>query len=291
MISNSKVFKHSGRVTLYRIRIFTFCMKHNWKVTFLLILMFFLSQLIGLYIVGFSVGEELAFGIEKPQFEKETSYASVFILIIIVTLIALLLARFKAVRLWKVWFFISIVFVLTIALSVFVHHYIAFILALLAAVFKVIKPNVVIHNLSELFIYGGLAAIFVESFNVLSISILIVLIALYDMYAVWKSKHMVALANFQSKAKIFAGFLIPYAENRRPRLALLGGGDAGFPLLFTGVVFVEHGVIALIIPFIVTLALFLLLYFGNKNKFYPAMPFLGLGCFVGYGLVWLISSV
>src|SRR3989344_1353847 len=130
-------------------------MKHNWKATSLLVLMFLLSQFIGLYIVGFSVGEELAFGVEKPQFEKETSYASVFILIIIVTVIAMLLAKFKAVRLWKVWFFISVVFVLTIALSVFVNEYIAFILALFAAIFKVIKPNMVIHNLSELFIYGG----------------------------------------------------------------------------------------------------------------------------------------
>ena len=108
------------------------------------------------------------------------------------------------------------------------------------------------------------------------------------MYAVWKSKHMIKLAKFQSQLKIFPGFLVPYIEKRKKRAAMLGGGDIGFPLLFAGVVFKELGFISYIIPVIVSISLLLLLIYGNKNKFYPAMPFLGAGCFVGYGLILLL---
>ena len=253
-----------------------------------MVLMFFVSQLIGLYVVNASYGEQLALGIQKPELEENTSFIYLFVVIIVVTLLSLLLARFKAIKLWKVWFFISIVVVLTVSLSFFVSVWFAVVLSLIAAFFKVIRPNVVIHNLSELFLYGGLAAIFVETLNIFSVSILIILIALYDMYAVWKSKHMIKLATFQSDLKILSGLLIPYYEKKREKIAMLGGGDIGFPLLFAGVLFLDYGWSALLVPLIVSVSLFFLLYFGDKNKFYPAMPFLGAGCFVGYGLLLLL---
>ena len=84
------------------------------------------------------------------------------------------------------------------------------------------------------------------------------------MYAVWKSKHMIKLAKFQSDAKIFTGLLVPYKEKKKESFAMLGGGDMAFPLLFSGVILSSVGAIALIIPFIVTLSLFLLLYFGKN---------------------------
>jgi len=270
-------------------KIVFFSMKHNSIVIFILILLFLISQFIGLYVVGLSLGKELAFGIEKPQLEENTSFLYIFLIIIVVTLIALLLARFKAILLWKVWFFISVVLVLTISLSFFVPQEIAFLLSLVAAFFKIIKPHLLIHNMSELFLYGGIAALFVETVNIFSVSLLILLISLYDIYAVWKSKHMIKLAMFQSTLKIFSGFIVPYQEKKREKVALLGGGDIGFPLLFSGVILKEFGTRAFIIPFIVGLSLFYLLYTGEKNKFYPAMPYLGVGCFVGYGLVLLTT--
>jgi presenilin-like A22 family membrane protease len=33
------------------------------------------------------------------------------------------------------------------------------------------------------------------------------------MYAVWKSKHMVSLANFTAESKVFAGLLVPYDKS------------------------------------------------------------------------------
>lgn len=81
--------------------------------------------------------------------------------------------------------------------------------------------------------------------------------------------------------------------------AILGGGDIAFPLLFSSVV-MEHLIIdnniaktaALglsgIIAVAATLALFILLAKAREDRFYPAMPFISAGCFVGWGIVWLI---
>src|SRR3989344_6116474 len=113
-------------------------MKHNLKVSLILVLLFIVAQLIGLYITTLSTQQEkLAFGLEKPELEQETGFIYIFLIIILVTIIALIMARFNAFRLWKVWFFISIVVVLTISLSFFLGQTIALILSLLAAYFKV----------------------------------------------------------------------------------------------------------------------------------------------------------
>ena len=98
------------------------------------------------------------------------------------------------------------------------------------------------------------------------------------MVAVWKTKHMISFAKFQTKLKIFAGLIIPYQKNR---MAILGGGDVGFPILFTAVAYKFIGSKALFIPIFSSLSLFFLLYKGKKKKFYPAMPFLTIGCFIG----------
>jgi len=106
------------------------------------------------------------------------------------------------------------------------------------------------------------------------------------MIAVWKTKHMISMAKFQAKAKIFAGFLVPYGKNKT---AVLGGGDIGFPLLFSGVILKSSGFLeASLVVTAVTISLALLFFFGSKNKFYPAMPYLTAGCFFGYLLTFLV---
>src|SRR3989344_5769100 len=130
-------------------------MKHSFKTILILVLFFLVAQLIGLVIVQLLTEKELAFGIQRPQLNKETSFISIFLIILLVTGITLLIARFNAIRLWKVWFFASIVLVLTISLSAFVHQYIALFFALIGAYFKVVKFNLIVHDFTELFLYGG----------------------------------------------------------------------------------------------------------------------------------------
>ncbi len=262
-------------------------MKHTLQVTILLIVLFLIAQFIGLLIIKpYTIEEKpLPMGIERPQFEEKTSFVWIFAIIIAATIFALFLARMEATMIWKLWFFVSVIFTLSIAFSSFMHQLIALVIAVLLAIFKVFKPNLIIHNITELFIYGGLAAIFVPIMGVLSASLLLLIISIYDYIAVRKTKHMISLAKFQTKLRIFAGLLIPYGKHKE---AILGGGDIGFPIIFSGVALKTVGTKAVIIPIFAAAALAFLLLKSEKKKFYPAMPVLTLGCFVGYVVALII---
>ena len=275
-------------------------MKRNLRITFLLILLFLSSHFIGLFIIKHYLpkDQELPLNIEKPEFEEKTSYIPLIITILLATGLALILIRFKAFKIWKFWFLISVFVTLSIAFSAFIFEKLAIFIALTLAIWKTFKPNLYIHNLTEIFIYGGLAAIFVPVLNVFSIIILLILISIYDAIAVWKTKHMISMAKFQSESNIFAGLLIPYKSEKKIKVkekissgsqAILGGGDIGFPLLFSGVMLKLFGYIpAIITSLTAALALFTLFLLAEKKKFYPAMPFITVGCLIGYLIVRII---
>lgn len=264
-------------------------MKHNLKVIAIMTVLFLIAQFIGLYVADFYSFKDLPYNIQKPKFEEKTSYVSVFLAILFATFLASILIKFNAEKLWKFWFFLSIWFALSISFSAFIRQEIAIILALVISIFRVVKHNLIVHNFSEVFIYGGLAALFSQSLSIFSISILLILISIYDMIAVWKTKHMIKLAEFQTRLKLFAGFLISYKDKKKVKTAILGGGDIGFPLLFAASVFDVYGFKAILIPIATSLLLIMIFLFGENNKFYPAMPFLSIGCFLGYLLVLITA--
>lgn len=299
-------------------------MKHSLRITFILISLFLLSQVIGLLIInkdievtksadGAIVTEHTSEKIiGKPPVSKSTGFLYIFSVILLGTGLAFLLLKFKIVRLWKLWFFIAILFCLTIAFSVFINYYIAFAVALMLALVRILKPGLLIHNFTEVFMYSGIALVLVQWMNLFAGFMLLILISIYDMIAVWKSKHMIKLAKFQTEAKTFAGLLIPYKKSKtigkiaktipkktkKAKTAILGGGDIGFPLVFAGVVMESlifkdiakpiAFLAALIIPLFAAIALLLLLLKGKENRFYPAMPFISSGCFIGYLIILLI---
>ncbi len=280
-------------------------MKHDLNITLILIFLFLSSHVIGLFIIKNYLPQEksLPLGIEKPQFNEKTSYIPIVISLLLATLLALLLIKLSALRLWKLWFFLSVFLTLAVAFTAFIPEIVALVLALIFSLLKIFKPNILIHNFTELFVYGGLAAIFVPVLSLWSITILLLIVSIYDMIAVWKTKHMISMAKFQAKSKIFAGLFVPYSpkaeipsqvnkkikSKKIYREAILGGGDIAFPLLFSGVILKTLGFLpALVLSLSAAVALFILFLLAEKKKFYPAMPFISIGCFVGYFLIKLL---
>ncbi len=295
--------------------------------------MFLITQLIGLAVINSyspitkevinsTGGKEnltsynLPFGTEPPSgIAPQTSLLSIIISIAIAVCLMLMLMKFRAERFLRYWFF----FVVTLALAITINSFligieysslIALIIALPFSIIKVFKRNIIIHNLTELAIYPGIAAIFVPLLNVLAVFVLLILISIYDMYAVWKAGFMQKMAKYQiEKVRIFSGFLIPYlgkkeqaialklknskgkGKNKKIKvsIALLGGGDVVFPLILAGVVFRALGIFpALIVVIGAALALSTLLLFSKKGKAYPAMPFITLGCLAALALIYLL---
>lgn len=289
-------------------------MKHNWSVTILLVGLFLLAQVIGLFVIRSYVDVQKSaesgkvewkalptiagFGMERPEAPPLTSVVYIVLALLIGTILILLIIKWQKVVLWKLWFWFAVVLCLHIAFAAFMPAGYALALSFVLGSWKILRPSVLVHNVTELFIYGGLAVIFVPLLTPLTTIILLLLISAYDMYAVWRSKHMTRMAQFQAKSGIFAGLLLPYfpkkivlAPTKKGglRTAILGGGDIGFPLIFAGVVMKTMGLQqATIIALGATIALFCLLCLGHRKKFYPAMPFLTIGCLIGYGLLFLV---
>lgn len=306
-------------------------MKHPLKITLLLIWLFLTSQIIGLILINMDavvtreVNElnqtivkvshnETAVG-ERPQTKGVASFLLLVVGLLIGTIILLLISKFGKFNIWRAWYFLAVWLAMSIAFGVFLWKGYAMILALALAFLKVYKRNPVIHNLTEIFVYSGIALLLAPILNLLWAFILLLIISAYDMFAVWKSKHMVKMALFQAKSEIFAGLFIPRGkivkikEEKKEReisgkgkeeggIAVLGGGDIAFPLIFTSVC-MEYIIIlgidkihalfySLIITLFSTIALSLLFFFAKKHRFYPAMPFISVGCFLGFGLLLLI---
>ena len=297
-------------------------MKHTLYATLLLITIFLVAQGVGLFTVSRYIDVETTaltgnttlysdkYIIEPPEVEESFSFVYILIAVFIGTGLALLIVKFKKLGLWRLWFFLSVFICLTLgllpyiellilsmfALNFTVVTYVTIIIAAGLAVWKVFKPNVIVANITEIFIYSGIAALLVPILDLLSAVLLLIVIAIYDIWAVNKTKHMISLANFQTKAKTFAGLSFPYVKNIKPspntkkvHQAILGGGDIAFPLLFAGVILKTTGSFALafLTSFFAAIGLFILFMIAKKGKFYPAMPFITLGSLIG----WIITLI
>jgi presenilin-like A22 family membrane protease len=281
-------------------------MKHKLQITLLLIGMFFLAQILGLIVIQLYAGNAMPYGlgpIENPS--PITTLIQFIIALCFAILIILGLMKLRAERILRIWFFAVVLLALGVFFTAFLNplpyaSVISLIIALPLTYLKIIKRNLIIHNVTELFIYPGIAALFVPLLSIWTAIVLLLIISCYDMYAVWHSGIMQKMAKYQiKKVRVFAGLLIPYLalgqkelfEKMRSKkalrkvkvsVAMLGGGDIVFPIILAGVVLAVRGLFpALIVSLFATLGLAVLLYTSEKGKFYPAMPFITIGCLLG----------
>jgi len=311
-------------------------MKHNIKITLLLLAMFVVTQFIGLFVIYQYAPKEILINgtIQnvsntlpewiQPQEKPSPQDSGIMIVFAFAIALALLLFLSKINAAWvlKGWFFIVVLLALSIAINAFVilglsdnTLAISFIIALPFAYWKIFQRNFVVHNLTELLIYPGIAALFVPMLNILTIVILLILISIYDIYAVWHAGFMQKMARYQIEhLKIFSGFFVPYtskkhraqiqlvkaakteakkkklSKNIKVSVALLGGGDIVFPIITAGVVLMFWGFIPSLFVIAGALTgLTYLLFFAEKGKFYPAMPYITAGIFVGMIIGYLLQ--
>jgi len=301
-------------------------MKHNLKITAIILIMFVLTQFIGIYVVNHYLQEknDLPYGLEPPEIEKKSDYSIFFGMIIIAFIIAILLflflTKFKIELILKLWFFVVVILALSISFFSITKSFdrlffgiplIAGVVAFFLAFIKIFRKNFFVHNVTELLVYPGIAAVFVPLLNIYTVVGLLVIISLYDMWAVWHTGFMQKMAKYQvNKLKIFSGFFVPYIPNKvrakikkwkktlkkselkkkkiKVNVAILGGGDIVFPIITAGVMLKTLGLIpAVLVIFGAALGLAYLFLFSEKKKFYPAMPFITGGIIVGMVLSYL----
>lgn len=302
-------------------------MKHNLKITAILLSMFIITQIIGLVVLTANplkinseingtmqeVSNPYLKWVEPPEPETQQEFTGVFSQLVFAFILAVLLLfvlmKFKWEVVLKFWFFAVVIIALFLAfvalgklipieLSLKTSAAIALVLAIPLAFMKIYGRNLLIHNFTEFLIYPGIAVVFVPLLNPWTMVALLIVISIYDMWAVWRSGIMQKMAKFHiNTLKIFPGFFVPYMSKKvkmalkktkdkskkvKVNVAILGGGDIIFPIITAGVMLKAFGLLSAILVIIgATLGLAYLFFFAEKKKFYPAMPFISAGIFLG----------
>ena len=294
-------------------------MKHKLSITLLLLGMFLVTQFLGLLVVSIYSSNSLPVQMDSSE---SNIFSLIFAFLIAFALIFFLM-KYKLAIVIRMWFFLVVILALWISLNAFLTlttlaniSIIALVIATILATLKVFMPHFITHNLTELLIYPGIAAVFVPILTPINSIFLLILISLYDMWAVWRVGIMQKMAKYQmEEVKVFGGFLVPSVSDKvrkeitnikqkykgkkipakfmkkkfRVNLAILGGGDVIFPIVVAGVFMRAFGLVpALFITFGSLAGLIFLMIITKKGKAYPAMPYISTGAFIGIILAKLI---
>jgi len=164
-----------------------------------------------------------------------------------------------------------------------------------------LNPTVLAFNLILSLGLAGVAASVGFGFHPMALLVVMAILAVYDVIAVYFTKHMVRMAKTMLQRKVFfamilpetpAGLLIKTAKiSDRPDIAFLGTGDLVLPALFAVSVASTQGaavaipvIIGAVLGLLATNALFL---WQPKRKPMPALPPIVIGSIVGYAITFL----
>ncbi len=158
-----------------------------------------------------------------------------------------------------------------------------FLLLLLFLLIK--KPLVVVHNICIIIAIAGAGAVVGISLTPFMVILLAAFLSVYDVIAVYKTKHMVKMAEGMVKSKSILGIVIPFQikdlfldlkkTDVQGRFMILGGGDIMIPLLLC-VAFLSQGVVYSLVIFafsLMGLAFSFILFISPETKRpIPALP-------------------
>jgi len=177
-----------------------------------------------------------------------------------------------------------------------------FLAAIFTVAFSKIR-NVLVHNLGIIFGISGIAAVFGLSISVNFGLILLVVLSVYDIVAVYVTKHMVTMARKMVEGGAIFGFLIPfefkgffYGKNEAQakvgeNFMILGSGDIGLPLIFAASLVRISLASAIITAAFSVLGLFLThIIFINqeKRRAMAALPPIATLTIIGYLITQLL---
>ncbi len=180
---------------------------------------------------------------------------------------------------------------------------ISFVVAFLLILAWLLLSNVLVHNLVMVLSLAGIGAGVGIGLEPKGAVLLLALLSIYDVIAVYKTKHMVKMARSMIENKVIMGFIMPlrFKDLFAPlkevstgtRFIILGGGDVGLPLMLA-VSVLRNGLIGGIIIAIASICgLFVSFYLfitQKERKPMPALPPIALFAIIGYLISTLIPQ-
>lgn len=275
---------------------------HPWKVFGFEAFLFALNMALGI-LAGLRLKE--IFEIQKI-FPQPISVIELILYFVLATAFLLLVIYFFKRRKAKGVFF-KIIFALTLGLGNFYFFglwlpgiiVIPLIIVLIIFLFK--KTSLLLHNAALLFAAAGIGAGLGMQLTPLAVVLLLAIFSVYDFIAVYKTKHMVKMAEVMLEHRAILGIVVPQKisdfraqlKEVEPggRFLVLGAGDIVFPLILVVSVLpfsVVDSLVVAIFSLIGLLAGFLIFISKKERTPMPALPPIALFSVIGYLLTILV---
>ncbi|MDP3954314.1 MAG: presenilin family intramembrane aspartyl protease [bacterium] len=260
-------------------------------------ILFAAAQLVGIYTaLKIISGAEFSGG-QRPNNFSNFSFIDFIIMAVIIFMFIFFSKR--GGRAGAIFYKIFLGFALfggsQLALQSFMNPTAAFFVAIGLVFWFLYKNNVIIQNLIMVFALAGIGAIFGLSLEPTVAVILLLVFSVYDIIAVYKTGHMIKLAETMIKSKAIFGFVIPSrlhlfkekVQNVNPGddFMILGSGDIIMPIILASSVLVFSSIQAYFIAIFSVVGLFIThLLFSNQKVRRPmaALPPIAVMSIIGY---------
>ena len=208
--------------------------KNSWtnsKVFILLAILFVITQSIGLYVATKLISLNVEAKLFTDDINDPINAIYLFLMILVMTGVILLILKFRKKNnfLWV----IEALAVLSTSLIVFsaifpTNDILVLILMLIIFVARYThKENLIIKNLVSVIAISGAGAMIGISIGLVPALMFVFILAIYDLVAVFKTKHMVALGKAVTKDNFAFTVSMPTKEHKFE----LGNGDLVIPLV------------------------------------------------------------
>jgi len=249
--------------------------------------------IIGIYIsiqaIGLYVGDDLiAFLEQNPEYgtfenpDDPKVSGQLFLYIIVMTGVLLFLIKYKLDIFIKILMGIAVISGLVITFRSFIGWEFALVpaAALLALNFKI--EHIFLKNTTLIIVISGIGAYLGANLGVIPCLIFLILLSIYDIIAVFGTKHMITLAD-EGKGRFPFMFTIPLGKGQME----IGTGDFVIPLMFSVSLLADYGLkIALAAALGGLIGALLLFSYATRKEHHalPALPPIAAGLIIGFGV-------
>lgn len=263
---------------------------------------FFVKEFL-MYAVTMAAGASIAYRYSHilPAAVKiepiDFSWPNVLVLFSAFIFFSFILARFKKIARFSFQFFLVLVTFTGARLffGAFVNPPMDLALALAAVCLIFLFHDVLTHDIGVILGIAGVSALLGLSITPTTAVFIMAVLGVYDIIAVYKTKHMVNLARGMIESGAVFGFLVPVhwggflnlREHAVPgeQFMILGSGDIGLPVVLVSSIVPYSIHAALVVAAFSTAGLFLThLIFVNQNRRQPmaALPPIATLSIIGY---------
>jgi len=273
-------------------------MKH-FKNNFLFfeILLFLFCQILGIL-----VARKFQISGTAPQVFPEDSFLS-FVFFIFIFGLSTVIFFFLILFLRRPKIFLKVIFSLTaflgtqISLGAFLPNFLVYPLTILFVLFWYIFSNVFWHNFLIILTTSGIGSFLGVSLKPETVLLIFIFLSIYDIIAVYKTKHMIRAIKPMIDSKVVFGIIVPQkAKNflfplkdikigdQKEKFFLLGSGDLILPTMLSASFASTNLLKSVVIIFFTLLGLTMgfFVFLKLEKRSMPALPPLALGGVLGY---------